>query len=60
MENFRPGEIVLVTFPFASAAEAKRRPALVLLDTGDADLIVARVTSQTALIVETATRDSKK
>ena len=39
---------MLVAFPFASAAEAKRRPALVLLDTGDADLVVARVTSQTA------------
>jgi len=39
---------VLVAFPFASAAEAKRRPGLVLLDTGDADLVVARVTSQTA------------
>ncbi len=48
MESYRPGEIVLVAFPFTDAAGAKRRPALVLLDTGDADIVVARVTSQIA------------
>jgi len=48
MESYRPGEVVLLAFPFADATEAKRRPALVLLDTGDADVVVARITSQTA------------
>jgi mRNA interferase MazF len=46
MENYSPGEIVLLAFPFADAVEAKRRPALVCLDTGDADIVVARVTSR--------------
>jgi len=36
----------LLLFPFTGAAGAKRRPALVLLDMGDADIVVARVTSQ--------------
>lgn len=48
MESYRPREIVLLAFPFADAAEAKRRPALVLLDTGDADIVVARITGQIA------------
>lgn len=46
MENYDPGEVVLLMFPFTDAAGTKRRPALVLLDTGDADIVVARVTSQ--------------
>lgn len=48
MESYRPGEVILLSFPFADAAGVKRRPALVLLDTGDEDVIVARVTSQMA------------
>ena len=51
MADYHPGEVVLLTFPFADAMGAKRRPALVVLDTGDQDLIVARVTSQTAQAV---------
>jgi mRNA interferase MazF len=46
MQNYRPGEIVLLSFPFADATRVKRRPALVLLDTGDDDIVVGRVTSQ--------------
>ncbi len=41
------GEIVLLSFPFTDATGTRRRPALVLLDTGDEDLVVARITSQT-------------
>ena len=48
MDSYSPGEVVLIAFPFADATGAKRRPALVLLDTGDEDIIVARVTSQTS------------
>jgi mRNA interferase MazF len=48
MQDYRPGEIVLLSFPFADATEVKRRPALVLLDTGDEDIVVSRVTSQVA------------
>ena len=46
MKIYRPGEIVLLSFPFTDATGAKRRPALVILDTGDEDIIVFRVTSQ--------------
>ena len=46
METYSPGEIVLLAFPFTDANTARRRPALVLVDTGDNDIVVARVTSQ--------------
>ena len=46
MESYRLGEIVLLSFPFAGVTEVKRRPAMVLLDTGDEDIVVARITSQ--------------
>lgn len=47
--SYHPGEIVLLAFPFAAGSEVKRRPALVLLDTGNDDIVLARVTSQSAL-----------
>jgi mRNA interferase MazF len=37
---------VLLAFPFADTTGIKRRPALVLLDSGDDDIVVARITSQ--------------
>lgn len=43
MTTFRPGDLLLVAFPFADGTQAKTRPALVLLDTGDADVVLARV-----------------
>ncbi len=46
MTNFRPGDLVLVQFPYAGSTQTKQRPALVVLDTGDADVVVARVTTQ--------------
>jgi len=46
MQNYRRGEIILLSFPFADATRVKRRPALVLLDTGNDDIVVARVASQ--------------
>lgn len=48
MASYRSGEILLLAFPFADATGVKRRPALVLLDSGDEDIVVARVTSQIA------------
>ncbi len=48
METYQPGDIVLLSFPFGDATGSRRRPALVLLDTGDNDIVVARVTSQLA------------
>ena len=44
--NYRAGDLVLVDFPFTSSGQGKPRPALVILDTGDADVVLARVTSQ--------------
>jgi mRNA interferase MazF len=35
-----------VDFPFTTSGPAKARPALVVLDTGDADVVLARVTTQ--------------
>jgi mRNA interferase MazF len=46
MATYAAGDIVLLQFPFTDAAGSKRRPALVLLDTGDEDIVVARVTGQ--------------
>src|SRR5271154_5412429 len=44
--NYQAGDLILVDFPFAGGKQVKTRPALVILDTGDADLVVARVTTQ--------------
>lgn len=44
--SYQSGEVILLSFPFADAAGSKRRPALVFLNTGDEDIIVARITSQ--------------
>ncbi|MGV3586667.1 MAG: type II toxin-antitoxin system PemK/MazF family toxin [Adhaeribacter sp.] len=46
MQDYKFGEIVLLQFPFTSGTGYKKRPALILFDSGDADVIVARVTSQ--------------
>lgn len=46
MTNYQTGEVVLVSFLFTSATASKRRPGLILLDTGDQDIIVARITGQ--------------
>jgi mRNA interferase MazF len=43
---FERGEVVLLAFPFSSETGVKQRPALVLLDPDDQDLLVARVTTQ--------------
>jgi mRNA interferase MazF len=48
MQNYQSGEVLLLSFPFGDAVGSKRRPALALLDTGDEDIIVARITSQIA------------
>ena len=44
--SYLRGDVVLISFPLSSNDRAIKRPGLVLLDTGDADLVVARVTSQ--------------
>lgn len=44
MKRYREGDVVLIAFPF-SGGDSKRRPALILADTGDDDVLVARITS---------------
>jgi mRNA interferase MazF len=44
--RFKFGDIVLITFPFVESNTSKKRPALILLDTDDNDIIAARITSQ--------------
>jgi mRNA interferase MazF len=46
MPMHRPGDGVLLAFPFTDGVRQKQRPALVLLDAGDPDIVVARITSQ--------------
>jgi mRNA interferase MazF len=46
MTSFQAGDLVLVDFPLTTSGPSKPRPALVLLDTGDADVVLARVTTQ--------------
>jgi mRNA interferase MazF len=48
VQAYRPGEIVLTTLAFTTGTGAKRRPALVLLDIGDADIVVAPITTRSA------------
>ena len=44
--SYLPGDLVLVDFPFTTSGPGKPRPALVVLDAGDADVVLARVTTQ--------------
>lgn len=46
MSTLRFGKFVLLSFPFTDGKGSKRRPALVIRDTGDGDVIVCRVTSK--------------
>lgn len=46
MKQFIFGQIVLVSFPLVSGESGKQRPALVLIDMGDDDVILARITSK--------------
>ncbi|MFQ5866130.1 MAG: type II toxin-antitoxin system PemK/MazF family toxin, partial [bacterium] len=46
MMNYELGEVVLLTFPQTDLRATSKRPALVLFDGGDVDLVVSRITSQ--------------
>jgi len=49
MINYKFGEVVLVTFPQTGTAQKKKRPALVILDVGDADIVLAPITTKERL-----------
>jgi len=46
MNKFVFGEIVLLKFPFTDGDKSKKRPALILLDSNDGDIVVCRITSK--------------
>ena len=46
MTRYEPGAVLLLAFPFTSGAGQKQRPALVVFDSGDDDVVVARITTQ--------------
>ena len=46
MTNYEFGTVVLIHFPQSGTTLRKQRPGVVVLDIGDADLIIAPVTSK--------------
>ena len=40
------GDILIINFPFSDGQGSKRRPVMVIRDTKDKDLLIAKVTSQ--------------
>jgi mRNA interferase MazF len=46
--SFSPGDILLVPVAFSDSSGHKKRPVVIVYDSGDADLLVAPVTSQMA------------
>jgi len=57
MALYAAGDVVLLEFRFTDTAGSKRRPALILLDTGDDDIVVARVTGQLSAAPQDVTLD---
>lgn len=46
MAKFIKGSVVVVPFPFSDLSQAKKRPALVITDLRNNDLILCQITSQ--------------
>ena len=46
MTNYKFGQTVLVEFPHTDFLKTSKRPAVVIYDSGDQDVLVARVTTQ--------------
>lgn len=46
MTNYEFGEIVLVDFLQSGSIQRKKRPALIVLDIGDADVVLAPITTR--------------
>src|SRR3990172_5409900 len=46
MTSYEFGDVVLVHFPQSGTMARKQRPGIIVLDIGDADLVIAPVTSR--------------
>lgn len=46
MDRLKFGDIVLIKFPYTKGKVYKRRPALIINDFEDGDIVVCRITSQ--------------
>jgi len=46
MTSYKSGDIVLIEFPHTDLQGISKRPAIVLYDSGDQDIVLARVTTQ--------------
>jgi mRNA interferase MazF len=46
MTSYKSGDIVLIEFPHTDLQGISKRPAIVLYDSGDQDILLARVTTQ--------------
>ena len=46
MTTYKPGDIILVGFPHTDLQSISKRPAIVLYDSGDQDILAARITTQ--------------
>ncbi len=46
MTSYKSGDIVLVEFPHTDLQGISKRPTIVLYDSGDQDILLARVTTQ--------------
>jgi mRNA interferase MazF len=46
MTTYKIGDIVLIGFPHSDLKHIAKRPAIVLFDAGDEDILVARITTQ--------------
>jgi mRNA interferase MazF len=45
VEDFVKGDIVILNFPFSDLSATKRRPAFVLANLGDDDVVLCQITS---------------
>ncbi|MDR0692384.1 MAG: type II toxin-antitoxin system PemK/MazF family toxin [Prevotellaceae bacterium] len=46
MERFIKGTVVVIPFPFSDLSNIKKRPALILADLPDDDILLCQITSQ--------------
>ncbi|MEW5949673.1 MAG: type II toxin-antitoxin system PemK/MazF family toxin [Thermodesulfobacteriota bacterium] len=46
MTNYSLGDVVLIGFPHTDLQGVSKRPAIVLYDSGDQDVLVAKITAQ--------------